>query len=179
MRYFRLLALIAIFLLTACSSMGISNPFDSTSDVNEVYFDQFPDVAIPYAMSVDQERTLITTAPDNTKSGLLTVTGRVERTSLSNAMVHNMNKQGWTLRGMTSGDKTIHIYEKNQRYAVIYFYEQLTKSAMEIWIANRLNENAALNGSNNSGSMDTPSFYLTPTESTAGGSNVRQEGLKK
>ena len=48
-------------------------------------------------------------------------------------MILNMNRQGWNLRGAAIGSKTMHLYEKGERYAVIYYYEQTTTAAMEIW----------------------------------------------
>ena len=56
---------------------------------------------------------------------------------LANAMLLNMNRQGWNLRGATIGDKTMHLYEKDSRYTVLYFYDQTTTAAMEIWVLTR------------------------------------------
>lgn len=179
---------LVVMLLSGCAdmSMNISNPFDTTSDVNDVYYDQFPDIAIPSDMSIDRTRSLVSTSQDGTKIGLLTVQGRVERSSLSNALMQHMLRQGWTLRGSLTGSKTMHIYEKDQRYAVIYLYDQLTKTAMEIWVATHLADGGmpAGNGFMNTGTREDtgqPSFYLTPlpgdstVRNRAGG--VQQEGL--
>lgn len=185
MRALPVLTLLATLLLPGCADMTLSNPFETTSDVNEVYYDQFPDIAIPSDMSVDRSRTLISVAQDGTKVGLLTVEGRVERSSLSNAVMQNMRKRGWALRGMVAGGKTLHIYEKDQRYTVVYLYDQVTTTAMEIWVTTRLNEGAlapvgGMFGGSGEGSGQ-PAFYLTPLPesgtNSAGG--VRQEGLNQ
>lgn len=62
----------------------------------------------------------------------------MDKPSLANAMILNMNRQGWSLRGAAIGDKTMHLYEKDNRFAVLYFYDQTTTAAMEIWVLTRL-----------------------------------------
>lgn len=134
-----LLLICSLLPLSGCADLNISNPFETkSSDGSEVYFDQFPDVPIPRDMSVDAKRSLISVAQDGTKTGLITVEGRVDKPSLANAMILNMNRQGWNLRGAAIGSKTMHLYEKGERYAVIYYYEQTTTAAMEIWVMTRL-----------------------------------------
>ena len=49
-------------------------------------------------------------------------------------MILNMNRQGWKPSGAAIGSKTMHLYEKGERYAVIHYYEQTTTAAMEIWV---------------------------------------------
>lgn len=182
MRILPVLMSLAVLLLPGCADMTLSNPFETTSDVNEVYYDQFPDIAIPADMSVDRSRTLISVAQDGTKVGLLTVEGRVERSSLSTAIMQNMSKRGWALRGIVAGNKTMQLYEKDQRHAVIYLYDQVTTTAMEVWVTTRLNEGAlgplgGLSGETGEGSQ--PAFYLTPLPETGtnGAGGVHQEGL--
>ena len=125
-----LLLICSLLPLSGCADLNISNPFETkSSDGSEVYFDQFPDVPIPRDMSVDAKRSLISVAQDGTKTGLITVEGRVDKPSLANAMILNMNRQGWNLRGAAIGSKTMHLYEKGERYAVIYYYEQTTTAS--------------------------------------------------
>lgn len=139
MRAVTCLLLFCALLLPGCADLNISNPFEqNTASGNEVYYDQFSDVPIPRDMSVDSKRSLISVAQDGTKTGLLTVEGRVDKPSLANAMILNMNRQGWSLRGAAIGDKTMHLYEKDNRFAVLYFYDQTTTAAMEIWVLTRL-----------------------------------------
>ena len=112
-----LLLICSLLPLSGCADLNISNPFETkSSDGSEVYFDQFPDVPIPRDMSVDAKRSLISVAQDGTKTGLITVEGRVDKPSLANAMILNMNRQGWNLRGAAIGSKTMHLYEKGERH---------------------------------------------------------------
>ena len=177
--------------LTGCADLDIPNPFETkTSDGSEIYFDQFPDVPLPRDMSVDVSRSLISVAQDGTKTGLVTVEGRVDKPSLANAMISNMHRQGWNLRGAVIGTKTIHLYEKGERYAVIYYYDQTTTAAMEIWVMTRLADGVlptiggsttGAGGLGSAGGSSPPSFYLTPDANASGSSagGVHQQGLSQ
>lgn len=155
-----------IFLLQACADMFNSSSSSSSEGVepvaaapSETYFDQFSDVPIPGEMSVDRKRSLSTTTQDGMRIGLITVTGRVDILSLNNAMIHNMARNGWSLRAATTGTKTMQIYEKGLQYCVIYTYEETFNTVMEIWGAQRLGDNAYPAATQNSSS----SFVLDPT----------------
>ena len=184
-----LLLFCSLLPLSGCAELNISNPFETkSSDGSEVYFDQFPDVPIPRDMSVDAKRSLISVAQDGTKTGLITVEGRVDKPSLANAMILNMNRQGWNLRGAAIGSKTMHLYEKGERYVVIYYYDQTTTAAMEIWAMTRLADgvlptmgNGGISAGMDAGGRSTPSFYLTPDTSTGTGSSggVHHQGLRQ
>lgn len=166
--------------LTGCADLNIPNPFSSTSDVNDVYISQFPDVPIPADMKSEPKNTLVTPTQDGTKMGLETFTGRVEAASLANAMIHNMARQGWSLRGSISGKRTMQLHEKDQRYAILYFYDQTMSTAMEVWVLNRLSE-STLGGMNNSfslppssGSTFSPPPAANVTEEWEGGVSAQK-----
>lgn len=168
-------------LLTGCSSLNISNPFESSSTSSEIYFDQFPDVPIPRDLSVDIKRSLVSVSQDGAKTGLLTVEGwNVDKASLETASVSNMSRQGWNLRGSSTGNKTLQLYEKGNRFAVLYFYNQTTTTAMEIWVLSSLPDGvvSSMGGSGaDSGPVNTPSFYLEPAASGSSSGEITQQGL--
>lgn len=139
----RVYLLLICLLLPACGGVDVPNPFSpSQASVDDVYFDYFQDVPILKDLAVDPERTLISVAQDGSKIGLLTAEGRVDMRSLSNAMINIMSKQGWSLRSSMQGVKNVQIYEKNNRYAVLYYYEQMTSTAMEVWVGGKIAEGA-------------------------------------
>ena len=178
MRIFTICCMFSVlFLLPGCAEMNISNPFESSTS-SETYFDQFPDIPIPRDMNVDTKRSLVSVAQDGSKLGLLTVEGRVDKPSLANATILNMNRQGWALRGTINSNKVVQLYEKDNRYAFIYIYEQALNVAMELWVANRLAEGVLPGASSDMSGGSSPSFYLTPGGS-AGGGNVQQQGLNQ
>ena len=169
-----LVLLVLLVAVSGCADM--SNPFASSSSTaspepvstpppSDVYFDLFSDIPIPRDMTVDRKRTLVSTAQNGLNNGLITVTGRVEVRSLNDAMVHNMSRQGWALRAATTGMKTIQIYEKGSQYAVIYTYEEMFSTVMEIWGAQRLGE-----GMYPASGQSGGSFQLAPTAPESSGS---------
>jgi len=157
-----------LFVLPGCADMFNSSSSNSSSaeatepvamQPSGTYYDQFSDIPIPSDMTVDRKRSLSSTTQDGMRIGLITVTGRVDVMSLNSAMIHNMARNGWALRGATTGMKTIQIYEKGNQYAVVYTYEETFTTVMEIWGAQRLGDNAyplATSGGNSS-------FVLDPT----------------
>ena len=163
--------------LAGCADMGISNPFaSSTTNANEVYFDQFEDIPIPRDMDVDRKRSFVSVTPEGTKMGLLTAEGRVDMVSLSGAMAHNMSQQGWAIRSRVSGPKMLEVFEKNNRMAVIYFYEQTTSTAMEIWTAIRLPDGFTVTTTPVEGGASSYGGGSTYGGSTSGGSSTGASG---
>lgn len=153
------IGLLMALVLQGCADMGIENPFSSgSSDVNEVYYDQFPDIPIPRDLSVDRKRSLVSVTHDGSKAGLVTTEGRLEMLSLTSAMIHNMSGQGWALRSSTTGPRMIQVYEKDNRFAVLYYYEQTMSAAMEIWVGSRL-QDGVVPVQTGSGSMNPDGSY--------------------
>ncbi len=149
-----------LLLLQGCADVNFSNPFEQTpaaTSVNDVFYDEFPDVPFPADMQVDRKNSMVVATPDGVKIGVLTATGRVDKLSLTTATIHNMQKKGWTLRGMVHGSRSMQIFEKEGRYAVCCFYEQTLSSAMEVWVVTRLADGVG-------GSAGIQSY---PSESTA------------
>lgn len=132
--------------LCGCADMNIQNPFATASDVSQVYYDEFPDVPIPADMKVDRSRSWVSVTPDGTKIGLVTTDGRFDMASLANATIHSMNGQGWGLRAVSNGPRIVQVYEKDNRVAVVYFYNQTTTVAMELWVSLRLPDGVVSSG---------------------------------
>lgn len=137
-RLFPALLLGLALTLTGCAGLEFSNPFSSASDVNDVYYSKFPDIPIPSDMKSDLKETLVSTTPNAVKVGLETFSGRVESSSLASAMTHNMTPQGWVLRGQITGKRTMQLFEKDGRFAVIYLYDGMLDTSMEVWVLYQL-----------------------------------------
>ncbi|WP_298068068.1 hypothetical protein [uncultured Mailhella sp.] len=145
----------AAFLLSGCSSMpSISNPFEQPS-VSETYISQFRDVPIPAPMTSTPSETLVTVAPDGSKFGLESFSGRVELTTLANVMMQNMARQGWKLRGSSVGVRSVQLYEKAPHYAALFFRENVMNTTMDVWVINGVNVDILSLGYDASGSMDS------------------------
>lgn len=145
----------ATFLLSGCSNMpSISNPFEQPS-VTETYISQFSDVPIPAPMSSIASETLVTVAPDGSKFGLESFSGRVEATTLANVMMQNMLRQGWKLRGSSVGVRSVQLYEKSPHYAALFFRDNVMKSTMDVWVINGVNVDILPTGPEVSNSVDS------------------------
>lgn len=129
---------LTLALTGGCAGFEFSNPFSSTSDVNDVYYSKFPDIPVPSDMKSDIGETLVSTTPNAVKIGLETFSGRVESASLASAMTHNLTPQGWVLRGQVTGKRTMLLFEKDERFAVIYLYDGMMNTTMEVWVLHHL-----------------------------------------
>lgn len=88
-----------------CADLNISNPFETkSSDGSEVYFDSSPMSRFPATCPSTPSAALFPW-PRTGQTGLITVEGRVDKPSLANAMILNMNRQGWNLRGAAIGSQ--------------------------------------------------------------------------
>lgn len=126
--------------LSACADM---NPFAAPSNPAAAVYSQFSDIPVPKDMSTNAGRTFVNYGQDGTKVGLETLEGRIPSLTLTRVMINNMLRDGWSIRATSSGSsRYMQLYERENRYAVIYYYDQTTSYAMEIWVATRLADGA-------------------------------------
>lgn len=126
--------------LSACADM---NPFASPSNPEAAVYSQFSDIPVPKDMSTNAARTFVNYGQDGTKVGLETLEGRIPSMTLTRVMINNMLRDGWSIRATSSGSsRYMQLYERENRYAVIYYYDQTASYAMEIWVATRLADGA-------------------------------------
>lgn len=138
----RISLLLVCVLISACAG-STGNPFGSNqANVSDVYYDYFRDIPIVTGLKIDPDRSLITLTQDGSKVGLLTLEGNLDQSSLMNAMAHNMLKHEWKIAGSIVGPKALQIYRKNGLFAVLYYYDQLVSTGMEIWVGAEVDEGA-------------------------------------
>ncbi|MBR5734559.1 MAG: hypothetical protein IKX79_03325 [Desulfovibrionaceae bacterium] len=165
-----------LLLLQGCADMNFSNPFEqkpAETSVNDVFYDEFPDVPFPADMQVDRKKSMVVATPDGIKIGVLTAEGRVDKLSLTTATIHNMQKKGWTLRGMVHGSRSMQVFEKEGRYAVCCFYEQVLSSVMEVWVVTRIADGVISTPNYQSYSSDTSSSAPLPAPSSSSSGSSR------
>lgn len=135
------LCLLALCLcLTGCADM---NPFASSPNPEAAVYSQFSDIPVPKDMSTNASRTFVNYGQDGTKVGLETLEGRIPSLTLTRVMINNMLRDGWSIRATSSGSsRYMQLFERENRYAVIYYYDQTASYAMEIWVATRLADGA-------------------------------------
>lgn len=126
--------------LTGCADI---NPFASPANPEAAVYSQFSDIPVPKDMSTNASRTFVNYGQDGTKVGLETFEGRIPSLTLTRVMINNMLRDGWSIRATSAGSsRYMQLYERENRYAVIYYYDQTASYAMEIWVATRLADGA-------------------------------------
>lgn len=139
-RYMTLLWLLLFFSLSACSSITGNNVYESPGQ--DYFYGEFSDIPIPREMNKNTETTIITT-PHNIKTGLQSFRGRVEAGSLIRAMQSYLAREGWILQAATRGATSLQIFDKPDRYCVIYVEDGSIFTEMQVYVAPKLNNEAA------------------------------------
>lgn len=96
------------------------------------YYD-FNDVAVPQEMNLQLSDSFILETP-TARTGVMTFTGKVDANSLRNYYVHTMTKDGWTLKSAIKSNKSILLFEKPGKYAVVIITDGTLKTRLEIWV---------------------------------------------
>lgn len=168
------------------SSLSIPNPFepDPPSNVNEVYYGEFPSVPIPKDMSEVAKYTAVMQAPDGSKTGLQIFEGRLDRQSLVTAMVHNMNRQGWQLRSIFRAQRSILLFDKGDRNCIVAVTDSSNLATMEVWVAARLPDGSVGGGDSmfstgTAGGSTQPNFSVAPGAPAPSGGGVQEQGLSQ
>lgn len=150
----------SVLFLSACmSNMNLENPFSSTTNVQNVYISQFPDVPIPADMKQDAKNTITTISSNGEKIGKEVLTGRVEHNSLGAAMAHNLQNQGWVMVGIVQGKATLQLYNKASRYLIVLVEDGNFSSKLTLWMINQVDgQGGFLNNVQDLFMEESPSF---------------------
>lgn len=175
-----------LLIVQGCSSTSIPNPFEPAppANVNEVYFGEFRDVPVPSDMSEQTKYTAVSQNADGSKSGTQVFEGRIDRQSLVNAMIHNMTRQGWALRSVFRGQRSVLLFEKGDRNAIIGITDGQAYSTMEVWVTQRLADGAGVAsgaGTASEGTYPSGNFSVAPNAPVPSGSGggVKEQGLSQ
>lgn len=98
----------------------------------ENYFD-FNDVAVPQDMKLSSSDSFILETA-NIKTGVMVFTGQIEAPSLRQYYINTMAKDGWTMRSAIKSSKSILLFEKPGKYAVVIITDGTLKTRLEIWV---------------------------------------------
>ena len=147
-----------LFSLAGCADLFNSNSSSdsssgstvSASSVSDYYYAEFDDIPVPTALSPSGTPTIIYT---NTgiKSGSQAFAGRVEITSLNTFMINHLTKQGWGFKSAFRSDKSVLIFEKSDKFCVIYNIDGTITTTMQVFVTPKV-----------SGSSVTPLTGYTP-----------------
>jgi hypothetical protein len=151
-------ALIWIFTLAGCSSMGGQstppppNPVDQQSSVaspsgapppatrapsspaapRPLFYD-FPDIPVPQELDLQSKDSYVVQS-GSIKTGILTLRGRVDLNSLINFFQMAMLRENWKPKGYFRYQRSVLIFEKPDKICVIRLYEDILYTYVEIFV---------------------------------------------
>jgi hypothetical protein len=113
-----------------------SSPEPEYKEPPHKYYD-FEDVLIPSELKVDIKSTAIIHT-QGFSTGILVLYGRVEYSSIIDFFEINMNKDNWRLAGLFKSQRTIMLFQKENRWCVINITDGY-RTKVEIWVSPRIN----------------------------------------
>ena len=103
-----------------------------------LYYD-FGDVLIPNELKVNKKASFVYKT-SGFSAGVLTLSGRVEISSLIAFFENNMQKDNWRTMGSFKSPRTIILFQKENRWCIINITEKDFKTHVEVWVAPTINE---------------------------------------
>lgn len=118
----------------SASTGGGSVPSGSPSAPRPMFYD-FPDIPVPFELSrVDSDTFVFQSGP--LKAGLLGLRGtRVDVSSVISFFQMAMPREGWKPKGGFLSGRTVLIFEKPEKTAVINIYQKMFRTYVEIYVA--------------------------------------------
>jgi len=137
---------LAFFLaVSGCAGMQTtsSEPSQSASPNKDegpvpLYYD-FGDVLVPSELKIDKKTSFVFQTP-GLSAGVLSLSGRVESSSLIAFFENNMAKDAWKKVSSFKSPRTILMYQKENRWCVINITDGNYSTDVEIWVAPTINE---------------------------------------
>lgn len=137
---FSLVALMALLVaLGGCAALETDTNSDPATTGLSYYYDEFPDVPIPVDMSPEKDRFTIL-GKGGIRLGVQDFSGRVDQTSLVNAMQNYMLRDGWTLRSHFRATRSILVFEKPDRICSLYFVDGTFSTQMLVFVSPKLDD---------------------------------------
>jgi len=142
-----LVAMILAFFLAVSGCTGMqtksSEPPPSASAAKDegpvpLYYD-FGDVLVPSELKIDKKSSFVFQTP-GMSAGVLSLSGRVESSSLIAFFENNMSKDAWKKVSSFKSPRTILMYQKENRWCVINITDGNYSTDVEIWVAPTMNE---------------------------------------
>ncbi len=163
------LTVLSVILLTIAGCSGsssnwITETFSSDASENaasSLYYD-FGDVLVPSELSVDDDATYVI-ASAGLRTGVMTLSGNVEKNSLVNFFKTNMRKDQWTeIASFRTPKRSILLFQKENRWCVINIMDHTMTTEVEIGVV------PTVDGQDGSSSI-----------SFEGGAQIEESGLAK
>lgn len=98
-----------------------------------VYYD-FDDIAVPADFKLVKDHSFVYQSGP-LRNGLLVFDGRVEPVSAANFMVASMAKDNWRMKSSFKYGRTLMLFEKPGKTALVMITEGITNTRLEVWVA--------------------------------------------
>ena len=103
-----------------------------------MYYD-FGDVLIPNELKINKKTSFVYKT-SGFSAGVLTLSGKVEVSSLIAFFENNMKKDNWRVVSSFKSPRTVLLFNKENRWCMINIYEKEFKTNIEIWVAPTISE---------------------------------------
>lgn len=147
-----------VWMLSGCSTLNTGNQSTSAANTSAsvappaapeikenvpVYYD-FGDVMLPRELKVDKKDSFVMTSGGMT-TGVLTLSGSVDGSSLVTFFQNKMPVDGWREMGAFRSARSIMLFEKSARWCVISIADGQFSTKVEIWVAPIKQDGIAVN----------------------------------
>ena len=145
MRFYTILSVFLLSLalggcLPGTTTDGGEDPMSASLNY---YYGEFPEVAIPNEMKSEPKDMFVSYTAEGIKLGTQHFKGRVDSSSLINALQGYMHRDSWILRSAFRGGKSaILIFERQQRMCSMYVYEDVINTGLLVFVSPKLAEGA-------------------------------------
>jgi hypothetical protein len=137
---FIVLGAFALF-MTSCATTDSNSTTGGTSEAaiqkdqgSTPIYREFGDVLVPSEMDVVPDSSFVYSS-SGLSSGVLSLKGRVDTDSLISFFQNNMAKDNWKMVSYFKSPKSIMLFRKETRWAVINITEKTFYTYAEIWVA--------------------------------------------
>ncbi len=156
------LVLIALLALSGCT-FGSTKGADGTTNTAQYLYYDFNDIIVPKDMSLKDSFVL---GSGSERAGFLGFSGWVDARSLTQSLIANMQRDGWELRFQFVSPRTLLLFTKPDKFAVLNITDGTTRTELEVWVAPRRDGMG----------LESP-IIDAPTNPLPGDITIRDEGL--
>ena len=134
-----LLVFAVVFSVGGCSSLTkkenkATAPSAKTSGGVPAQYYDFGDVLVPKQLKVDKKSSFVYHT-SGFSAGVLVLKGRIESGSLISFFETNMAKDNWNIISSFKSERTMLLFQKENRWCVMSNTDQAYNTHVEIWVA--------------------------------------------